>query len=139
MAESFNLNTFLNEYKTYANRQYTAAENGKAAMEQRAIEQAQRAIAEQPQFLSLTLKEKLAEVGIGEMVMQQIADTAINIVTGPINPFLEYLKKNDIVLDQEKLTFAIQSDAKQMFFAKQALAEDAASRSPLEQRFVYDM
>ncbi|MBQ7125801.1 hypothetical protein IJO12_01810 [bacterium] len=139
MAESFNLNTFLNEYKTYGNRQYTAAENGKAAMEQRAIEQAQKAIAEEPRLLSLTLKEKLAEVGIGEMVMQQIGETALNIITGPINPFLEYLKENQIVLDEAELTARIQVDAKQMFFAKQALAEDAASRIPVAQRFVYDM
>ena len=45
MAEAFNLNNFLREQATYNQRQYTAIENGKAAMEARAIEKAQEAIA----------------------------------------------------------------------------------------------
>lgn len=139
MADGFNLNTFLNEYQTYGNRQYTAVENGKAAMEARAIEQAQKAINEAPKLLSLTLKEKLADIGIGEMVMQQIADTAMNIVAGPVNPFLEYLKKCEIVLDTEQFQTSIQSNAKQMFFTKKALTDDAASRIKVAQKFVYDM
>ena len=58
MAEAFNLNNFLREQATYNLRQYTAVENGKAAMEAREIEMAQKAV--QPEgLLSLTLGAKL--------------------------------------------------------------------------------
>ena len=58
MAEAFNLNNFLSEQATYNLRQYTAVENGKAAMEAREIEMAQKAV--QPEgLLSLTLGAKL--------------------------------------------------------------------------------
>ena len=55
---NFNREQFLNEYKTYNNRQYTAVENGKAAMEARELEKAKEAVSEN-KFLGLTLSEKL--------------------------------------------------------------------------------
>ena len=57
MAESFNLNSFLREQASYNLRQYTATENGKAAMEARAIEKAEEAV--KGGFLNLTLSNKL--------------------------------------------------------------------------------
>ena len=138
MPNSFNLNTFLQEYKTYGNREYTAAENGRAAMEQREIEMAKAAVGGN-NFLSLTLSEKLAELGIGKLAVQQFKDTAINAINDiALNPFLKYLKDNEKVFNNE-IESELQYYAKQMFFSKQALAEEAASGSKVGQKFVLDM
>ena len=136
MAETFNLNTFLNEYKSYNNRQYTAAENGQAAMEERDVQRAQEAISSSG-FLALTLGEKLTELGIGKRVMQQIGDTAVGAVSDIFRPLSEWLDKYENVFDEKVYNSLIQSDAKQMFFAKQAL--DSESRNNVHgQRFVAD-
>ena len=137
MASSFNLNTFLKEYSAYGNRQYTAIENGKAAMEQHEIDMAKEAISEN-RFLALTLSEKLAELGIGDRVMQQMGDTAVKAIKEIINPFTEYLEKYDVVLDQDKYNQKINEYGKQLFFSRQALVEESRSKT-YGQIFVYDM
>ena len=137
MAETFNLNKFLNEQATYNSRQYTAIENGKAAMEARAIAKAEEAVSNNG-FLGLTLSEKLNELGVGKRVIQQIGDTAANTVENIISPITEWLEKYEHVYDQNIFNSEIQSMGKQMFFAKQALTQEA-SVAPVGQRFVYDM
>ena len=57
MTENFNLNRVLQEQNTYVQRQYNAGENGRAAMEQRELQNAQRAVEAQKGFLSLTLQQ----------------------------------------------------------------------------------
>lgn len=133
----FNLNQFLQEYQTYNNRQYTAAENGQAAMEQREIQKAEEAVRDNG-FLSLTLSEKLAELGIGDRVIQQIGDSALNVLKEFVNPITDYFEKYENIFDEEKYNSELQSYAKQMFYAKQALTEDASERAS-GQKFVYDM
>jgi len=133
----FNLNQFLQEYQTYNNRQYTPAENGQAAMEQREIEKAQEAVRENG-LLTLTLSEKLAELGVGERVVQQIGDTALNILKDFVNPITDYLEKYENIFDQDAYNTEIQSYARQMWQANEALSEDAASRAA-GQKFVYNM
>ena len=64
MAEAFNLNTFLQTYKTNTydpTKQHAAAEE---KMEAKLVEQAEQAV-KQGGFLSLTLSEKMAEIGLG--------------------------------------------------------------------------
>ena len=133
MSESFNLNNFLREQASYNLRQYTATENGKAAMEARAIEKAQEAV--NNGFLGLTLSNKL---GIGERVLQQIGDTAVGAVEEIISPLTEWLDKYEHVYDEKAYNSEIQAMGKQMFFARQALAQEA-SYAPVGQKFVYDM
>ena len=135
MANSFNLNTFLQEYKTYGDRKYTSFENGQAAMEQREIKKAEEAV-NASAFLSLTLREKLNELGVGDKVMQQLGEIALKPVTDIVNSINDYFDKYEVVFDQEAYKSQLQSDAKQMFFSRQALAEDAASRIPYGQNFV---
>ena len=137
MAEAFNLNTFLNEQATYNSRQYTAVENGKAAMEAREIAQAEEAVANNG-FLGLTLSEKINELGIGKRVVQQLGDTAVGAVENIVSPLTEWLEKYEHVYDQNIFNTEMQSMGKQMFFAKQALSAEA-SVAPVGQRFVYDM
>ena len=98
MAAEFNLNSFLGEYQSYNNRQYTAAENGKAAMEERDIERAREAT-QSVGFLGLTLSEKMSELGVGSRVIEQIGDTAKGMVTGIVSPFTEWLEKYEKVFD----------------------------------------
>ena len=137
MAEAFNLNTFLQTYKTATydpTKQHTAAEQN---MEQKLVQQAEQAVKESG-FLTLTLSEKMAEMGIGERALQQFADTAINLLTEVVNPIGDYLEKYENIFDQRVYNSEIQAYAKQMFFASQAMKEDASER-PVGQKFVYDM
>lgn len=137
MAEAFNLNTFLQTYKnaTYdPTKQHAAAEE---RMENKLIEQAEQAVKESG-LLTLTLSEKLAELGVGERVMQQFADTALGILTDVVNPIGDYLEKYENIFDQRVYNAEIQSYAKQMFFASQAMRQEAAENTT-GQNFVYDM
>ena len=137
MAETFNLNSFLQSYKqtTYdPAKQHAAAEKN---MEQKRIEKAEQAI-EEKAFLSLTLTEKIAELGFGERAMKQLADTAIGIVTDIVNPLGDYLEKYENIFDEKVYHTEIQSYAKQMFFASQAMKEDSLA-NPAGQNFVIDM
>ena len=137
MAESFNLNNFLQTYKTQTydpTKLHAAAEE---SMETRRQEQAEAAVRESG-LLTLTLSEKLAEFGIGERVLQQFADTATNFLLGAIVPIGDYLEKYENIFDQSAYNSEIQTYAKQMFFASQAMQQDAAQNQN-GQNFVYDM
>ena len=137
MASSFNLNTFLQEYKSYNNKAYTNTENARNAMEQRAIQQAEEAVKESG-FLTLTLSEKLAELGIGERVLQQLGDTALNFLKEFVNPITDYLETYENIFDQTKYNAEIQAYAKQMFFANMAMTAESKT-GDIGQQFVYDM
>ena len=137
MAEAFNLNTFLQTYKhaTYdPTKQHAAAE---ANMEQQLVQKAEEAV-KQSGFLTLTLSEKMAELGLGERAMQQFADTAMGLLTDLVNPIGDYLEKYENIFDDRVYNAEIQSYAKQMFFASQAMRQDAAENTT-GQKFVYDM
>lgn len=137
MAETFNLNNFLQTYKTQTydpTKQHAAAEE---RMEAKLQEQAKEAV-ENKGFLSLTLSEKIAELGVGERVLKQVADTASGLVTDIVDPLNEYLKKYENIFDQRVYHTEIQSYAKQMFFASQAMKQEA-SEDTTGQNFVYDM
>jgi hypothetical protein len=137
MAESFNLNTFLRTYQTQTydpTKQYTAAEEHMAEQE---IQKAEEAV-KGDGFLALTLGEKLAEMGIGERVLQQFADTAVGMVTDIVSPLSEYLEKYENIFDQKVYNSEIQTYAKQMFFASEAMRRQAAQNTD-GQRFVYEM
>lgn len=137
MAEAFNLNKFLNEQATYNSRKYTAIENGKAAMEARAIAKAEEAVSNNS-FLGLTLSEKLNELGLGKRVVQQLSDTATNAVESIVSPLTDWLEKYEHVYDQNIFNSEIQAMGKQMFFAKQALTAETRT-SAVAQNFIMDM
>ena len=137
MAETFNLNTFLQTYQqnTYdPTKQHSAAE---AKMEEKLVQQAEAAVRESG-FLTLTLSEKMAELGVGERVLQQFADTATNLLLEVVNPIGDYLEKYENIFDQRVYNTEIQSYAKQMFFSSQAM-QIQAEENPIGQNFVYDM
>jgi len=136
MAEAFNLNKFLSEQATYNSRQYTAAENGRAAMEARAVAKAEEAV--NNGFLGLTLSEKLSELGVGKRVAQQLSETAVNAVESIVSPLTDWLEKYEHVYDQNIFNSEIQAMGKQMFFAKQALTAETTT-SAVAQNFIMDM
>ena len=80
----------------------------------------------------------MAELGIGDRVLEQIGETAANLVLDIVNPIGDYLEKYENIFDQRVYNSEIQAYAKQMFFASQAMKQDASER-PVGQRFVYDM
>ena len=138
MAESaFNLNNFLNTYKTQTYDPTKLHANAEANMEAERIKQAEEAV-KSSGFLTLTLSEKLAELGIGDRAMQQFADTAMGLLTEAINPLTDYLDKYENIFDEQMYNTEIQSYAKQMFFAGQAMQQQAAENTT-GQKFVYDM
>ena len=138
MAEAqFSMQSFIREKDGYLNRQYTAVENGKAAMEKRDVERARKAVVEDS-FLGLTLSEKLAELGIGDRVIQQLGDTALGMFKDIVDPITGYLKTYENIFDQDVYYAEMQAMGKQMWQAKMALSEDAASRE-VGQNFVLDM
>ena len=137
MAEAFNLNSFLQTYQqtTYdPTKQHAAAEEN---MENKLVEQAENAV-KQSGLLTLTLSEKMAEMGVGERALQQFADTAMNLLVDVVNPIGDYLEKYENIFDQRVYNTEIQSYAKQMFFSSQAMQSQAAE-NPVGQKFVYDM
>ena len=137
MAETFNLNNFLQTYKTQTydpTKQPAAAEE---KMEEKLQQQAQEAV-QQSGFLTLTLSEKMAEMGIGERALKQFADTATGLLTDVVSPLGDYLEKYENIFDQRVYNSEIQSYAKQMFFASQAMRKEA-SENTTGQNFVYDM
>ena len=138
MAEAFNLQNVLRAQNDYVNRKYTAGENGKTAMEQRELENAEKAIEAQKGFLSLTLSEKIKDIMVPERVLQEFQDVAVNTLMGAIDPLLQWLEENEIYYTENMFTNAIQADAKQMFYTNVALAKEA-SNSETGQNFVYDM
>ena len=79
-----------------------------------------------------------AELGIGEKALKQFADTAVGLVTDIVNPIGDYLEKYENIFDQRVYNAEIQSYAKQMFFASQAMRQEAAENTT-GQNFVYDM
>ena len=136
MAESFNLTNFLNTYKGMMEKKYTPAENAQAAMEERAVKQAEEAVKDSG-FLTLTLTEKLEELGLGGRVAQQLGDTALNFLKSFVNPVTDYLETYQNIFDQQAYNAEIQSYAKQMFFANQAMLEE--SKQQEGQNFFYTM
>ena len=137
MASEFNLQNYLGTYKQTnydPTKQHAAAEE---KMEERLQEKAAEAV-NSGKFLGLTLKEKMTELGIGEKVVQQLADTAIGVVTDIVNPLNDYLEKYENIFDQRVYNSEIQSYAKQMFFASQAMRQEA-SEDTAGQNFVYEM
>ena len=73
-----------------------------------------------------------------ERALKQFADTAVGMVTGIVDPIGDYLEKYENIFDQNVYKAEIQSYAKQMFFASQAMRAQAAE-STTGQNFVYDM
>ena len=124
---NFNLNEVLKNQNSYVQRQYTAGENGEAAMAQRELENAQKAVESQQGFLSLTLQEKIQEIMIPEKVLQEFSDVAIKTLMGAVQPFMTWLEQNEIYYTENMFENAIQADAKQLFYTKWALTQESSS------------
>ena len=137
MAETFNLNQFLQTYKTATYDPTKQHANAEEKMETRRLEQAKAAV-NNGGLLSLTLSEKMAELGVGERVLQQFADTAVGVLADVVNPLSDYLEKYEKIFDENVYNSEIQAYAKQMFFASQAMKQDAAE-NVVGQNFVLDM
>ena len=138
MAESFNLENFkTNAYKKTLYDPTNLYANAEANMAAEDIKRAEEAVKDGG-LLSLTLKEKMAELGVGERVAQQLKDTAIGIATEFIDPLADYLEKYEKVFDQNVYNAEFQGYAKQMFFAHQAMSEEAAE-NVTGQKFMYNM
>ena len=133
--ESFNLQKVLSEQNSYVQRQYTAGENGQAAMEQRELQNAQQAIESQAGFLGLTLQQKIQEIMVPERVLQEFSDVAVQTLMGAVQPFIDWLEQNEVYYTENMFTTAIQADAKQLYYTKYALQSEAAGEDKAGQNF----
>lgn len=136
---SFDMARFLQEQNDYTKKAYTPAEVAAANMEAADIQRAKEAIeAEENAFLSLTLGEKLRELGVGEHVLNQLKETAIHTVADIFTPLQEYLEKYENIFDQQVYNAELQAIGKQHFFNNRALAQ-AAANSTEGTKFNYQM
>ena len=127
MAESFNLNNFLNTYKQTA---YDPAKRDAAAkehMEKNLEKKAEEAV--KNNLLSLTVGEKIKELGFGPRVAQQIADTALGRIKDLVNPLTDYLNKYENIFDENMYKSEIQSYAKQFFFAAEEMKKEDGKKA----------
>lgn len=132
----FNLQNFLQNYKSYDANAYTAVKLGKQRLEEEDIERAASALqnGETGNFLKLTLTGKLEEIGVGPRVVELVKGTAVNAVKDIVNPFADYLAKNQIVFDEKEYKKEITKDALQMYYTNKALQEAA----PKDSKYIGD-
>jgi len=133
--ESFNLQQVLREQNSYVQRQYTAGENGQAAMEARELQNAQDAVQAQSGFLGLTLQQKIQEIMVPERVLEEFQSVAVQTLMGTVQPFLDWLEENEVYYTDNLFTSAIQADAKQLYYTKYALSQEAAGDDKAGQNF----
>ena len=133
--ESFNLQQVLREQNSYVQRQYTAGENGQAAMEARELQNAEQAVQAESGFLGLTLKQKIQDIMVPERVLEEFQSVAVQTLMGSIQPFLDWLEENEVYYTENMFTNAIQADAKQLYYTKYALSQEAAGEGQAGQNF----
>ena len=108
-------------------------------MEQRELANAQRAIEQESGFLTLTLKEKIQEIMIPDRVIQEFSDVAVKTLMGAIEPFLDWLEQNEVAYTDNLFEAAIQADAKQLYYTKFALSQEASKEGVAGQQFYMAM
>ena len=89
-------------------------------------------------LLSLTVGEKIKELGFGPRVAQQLADTALGRIKDLINPLTDYLNKYENIFDENMYKSELQSYAKQTFVASYAMKEED-DKNPIGRNFTYEM
>ena len=139
MTNAFNLNTFINnkEYLEYGSKSYTPEELAKANMAAQEEERIKQVIKNDSEatksFLKLTvqgkIKEALEEVGIGDRVIKQVADTTTGLVSGWLNPVADYLEKYEHVYDQNVYNNEMQRIGKEAFLNAYARSSDVEGRA----------
>lgn len=129
MAESLNYNlaNVLANQEKWAQGKYNSEEIAEKNMLERELQNAQQAIDSQRTFLDLTLKEKVDELLIPARVVEELRDVAVKTLTSAVEPFMKWLEENEVYYTENMFTEAIQSDAKQLFYTKYALSNEAAS------------
>ena len=139
MADSFNLDNFKNNsYKASIYDPTNLYAKAEANMEAEDIKRAEAEVGKQEGLLSLTIKGKLAEYGIGERVMQQLKDTAVGMLTDVIDPLTDYLEKYEKVFDENLFNSEFQGYAKELFFSNYAMSEEDAQKE-VGRKFMYNM
>jgi len=133
-ASQFNLNEVLKNQYEYLKKNYTAAENGQEAMLNRELENAKKAV-EGEGFLGLTLKQKINDMMPSELLQEEFKKVAIDTLTAAIQPFLDYLEKNEVAFNPVMFQEQINADAKQLFYAQLALKKES-EQNQSGQRFV---
>jgi hypothetical protein len=133
--ESFNLQQVLREQNSYVQRQYTAGENGQAAMEARELANAEQAVQAQSGFLGLTLQQKIQDIMIPERVLEEFQSVAVQTLMSAVEPFLNWLEENEVYYTDNLFKTAIQADAKQLYYTKYALQKEAAGDEKAGQNF----
>ena len=128
---SYNFNNVVQNSGEYLKRDYTAAAAGREAMEQRELERAEEAVkAETGIFGSITLGEKLEELGIGSRVLQQIGDTAANAVLEVARPLTKWLDEYEDVITG-KIQNEFNGDAFQLYSASQLMSKAASDTTTI--------
>ena len=123
-SSGFNLSEVLKNQYEYLKRSYTANENGEQAMLNRELENAQKAI-EGEGFLGLTLKQKIEEMMPSELMREEFLKVTIDTLSAAVQPFMDYLEKNELAFDPDKYQETLNPYAKQLFYAHRALEAES--------------
>ena len=74
-----------------------------------------------------------------ERVIQEFSDVAIKTLMGTIQPFLDWLEENEVGYTDNLFEAAIQADAKQLYYTKFALSQEASKEGVAGQQFYMAM
>ncbi len=126
MTNGFNLNQVINNAGSWASQKYTAQEIAEQAMAQRQIEKAKAAVESEQGFLGLTIQNKIKQMMVPEVVMQEIQDVAVKTFMGSLDPFFQWLEENEIAYSENMFEESIRGDAKKLFYTRLALQKEAS-------------
>ena len=126
MTNGFNLNQVINNAGSWASQKYTAQEIAEQAMVQRQIEKAKAAVESEQGFLGLTIQNKIKQMMVPEVVMQEIQDVAVKTFMGSLDPFFKWLEENEIAYSENMFEESIRGDAKKLFYTRLALQKEAS-------------
>lgn len=120
----YNLDKVLANQYNYVNEKYTAESNAQAAMLNAELERAKKAV-EGEGFGFLLIKDKLDRMMPSELMREEFLKVTIDTLTSAIQPFLNYLETNEVAFNPEMFQEAINSNAKQLFYAQLALKKES--------------
>ena len=72
---------------------------------------------------------------VPERVLEEFQSVAVQTLMGAIDPFMQWLEENEVYYTENMFETAIQSDAKQLYYTKYALQQEAAGEDQAGQNF----
>ena len=72
------------------------------------------------------IQNKIKQMMVPEVVMQEIQDVAVKTFMGSLDPFFQWLEENEIAYSENMFEESIRGDAKKLFYTRLALQKEAS-------------